>query len=261
MINLGTNDNKYVAKDSDVRSDEFAEGYTEFLKTVRKNNPDAYIICTLGTMGCNQLYPYIEKAIDDFKAETGDERISSYESVTQLQSDGYGSDWHPSPVTHQKSAYVLADKICKAIGIESDEVGLDMAADAVYTLNSKDDSNSNAWPYFSEYDRSYNVNAISGGTAPSDLEAVASPIKIIDGGKYRISFVCTGATVDMPVLLRSKSGKVYFEGTLTASGEQSAFNEEFTSAYTDLNAEFVLQLGGEGPKNITIRNLRIEKTD
>lgn len=260
VINLGTNDNTYVDKDIEVRGDEFAEGYTEFLKTVRKNNPDAYIICTLGTMGCNQLYPYIEKAIEDFKAETGDERISSYESVTQLQSDGYGSDWHPSPVTQQKSAYVLADKICKAIGIESDEIGLDMAAEAVYSLNKNEDNGANAWPYFSDYDRSYNVNVTSGGSVSSDLEAVAAPIRIVKGGKYRISFVCSGAAADMPVLIRSKDGTVYFDGTLTASGEQPTFNEEFTSDYTDENAEFVLQLGGEGSKNITIRNLRIEKT-
>lgn len=259
VINLGTNDNTYVDKDIDVRGDEFAEGYTEFLKTVRKNNPDAYIICTLGTMGCNQLYPYIEKAIEDFKTETGDERISSYESVTQVQSDGYGSDWHPSPVTQQKSAYVLADKICKALGIESDEIGLDMAAEAVYSLNKNEDNGANAWPYFSDFDRSYNVNVTSGGSEPADLEAVASPIKIVKGGKYRITFTCSGANVDMPVLIRSKNGEEYFGGTLKASGTDPAFNEEFTSDVTDENAEFVIQLGGDGSKNITIRNLRIEK--
>lgn len=259
VINLGTNDNTYVDKDIDVRGDEFADGYTEFLKTVRKNNPDAYIICTLGTMGCNQLYPYIEQAIENFKAETGDKRVSSYESVTQVQSDGYGSDWHPSPVTQQKSAYVLADKICKVLGIESDEIGLDMAAEAVYSLNKNEASSANAWPYFSDFDRSYNVNVTSGGSEPSDLEAVASPIKLVNGGKYRITFTCSGASVDMPVVIRSKNGEKYFESTLKGSGTDPAFNEEFTSDITDENAEFVLQLGGEGSKNITIRSLRIEK--
>lgn len=261
VINLGTNDCTYVDKDIDVRGEEFAAGYTEFLKTVRRNNPDAYIICTLGTMGCNQLYPFIEQAIDDFKSETGDLRISSYESVTQVQSDGYGSDWHPSPVTQQKSAYVLADKICKALGIESDEIGLDMAADAKYDLSINSESGANAWPYFADFDRSYNINVTDGGTDHGDIEAVVSPVKLKEGGKYRLTFTCSGsAGTDMPVIIRSSDKTVtYFSGVLEESGNQASFSEEFTVSSTDNDAEFVLQLGGKGSRNITIRSLRLEK--
>lgn len=261
VINLGTNDCTYVDKDIDERGKEFAEGYTEFLKMVRKNNPDAYIICTLGTMGCNQLYPFIEQAIEDFKAETDDQRVSSYESATQVQSDGYGSEWHPSPVTQQKSAYVLADKICKAIGIESDEIGLDMAANAEYSLSKNSESGANAWPYFSDYDRSFNINVTDGGADPSDIEAIVSPIRIKKDSKYRLTFTCTGVLdADIPVIIRnSDKTESYFSGILEKGGEQSSFSEEFVVSSTDENAELVLQIGGEGSRNITIRSLRLEK--
>lgn len=110
VINLGTNDSSYIKGDTE-RSETYAEQYAEFLKTVRSCNPDAYIICTLGTMGGEELYPYIQKAIEQFQSETGDERITSYLSTVQdFNADGVGSDWHPSAKTQQKSAYVLADQ-------------------------------------------------------------------------------------------------------------------------------------------------------
>ena len=55
VINLGTNDSSYVTKDPETRAQEFINGYMDFLKTVREKNPEAYIICTLGTMG-DELY-------------------------------------------------------------------------------------------------------------------------------------------------------------------------------------------------------------
>ena len=39
--------------------------YAKFLAQVRKCNPDAHIICTLGTMGATELYPYLEGAVED----------------------------------------------------------------------------------------------------------------------------------------------------------------------------------------------------
>lgn len=57
--------------------DTFAAAYTEFLKTIRENNPDAKIFCTLGIMGAN-LYPSIEYAVYNYTEETGDDNIVSY---------------------------------------------------------------------------------------------------------------------------------------------------------------------------------------
>ena len=134
VINLGTNDDTYVKGDRENRSSEFVDGYTKFLETVRKNNPDSYIICTVGTMGCAEEYDLIEKAVEQFKVKNSDKRIMSYLSKVQNSSDGYGADWHPSEITQQKSAYVLADKICEALGIESDKIGLDAVADGEHGM-------------------------------------------------------------------------------------------------------------------------------
>ena len=139
-------------KDPETRSKEFVDGYLAFLKTVREKNPDAYIICTLGIMG-DDLYEYVEDAVQQYRNTTGDERIMSYHSALQNQADGIGSDWHPSAVTQQKNAYILADKICQALGMESDQVGLDMAADAEYLLNIDPDKGGNAASYVG-YDKS-----------------------------------------------------------------------------------------------------------
>ncbi|MDE6780838.1 MAG: hypothetical protein K2J40_05190, partial [Ruminococcus sp.] len=119
VINLGTNDYSYVNADFDERKQEYADGYEEFLETVRECNPEAYIICTMGIMGGQEMYPLIEQAVKNFSEKTGDKKIMSYESPIQnFTDDGIGSDWHPSAVTQQKNAYILADKICNALGIE-----------------------------------------------------------------------------------------------------------------------------------------------
>lgn len=160
VINLGTNDSSYVSKDMENRSPEFVEGYADFLKTVREKNPDAYIICTLGTMG-DELYEYVEVAVEQYSTSQNDSRIMCYKSAVQNQADGIGSDWHPSAVTQQKIAYVLADKICQALGMESDQIGLDMAADAEYILNIDPDKGGNAASYVG-YDKSFWINMVTG---------------------------------------------------------------------------------------------------
>ena len=69
----------------------------------------------MGTMGGEDLYPLIQQAITDYTAETGDSQVRSYQSATQKPANGLGSDWHHSALTHELSAYVLADQICTAM--------------------------------------------------------------------------------------------------------------------------------------------------
>ena len=107
FINLGTNDNNYVKAQTSTRNDEFVEEYVNFLKNVRENNPDSYIICTLGSLGCEEIYKLVEKAIKLF----GDKKVTSFLSPSQNMSDGLGSDWHPSAITHQKLSKLVAEKI------------------------------------------------------------------------------------------------------------------------------------------------------
>lgn len=59
----------------------------------------------------DRLYPYVEQAVSRYSAETGDSNISTMKFEVQLAADGYGSDSHPSRVTHLKAADRLAAHI------------------------------------------------------------------------------------------------------------------------------------------------------
>ena len=116
FVNLGTNDDSYVRNDLETRAAEFQTEYLAFLKQIRKCNPDAVIVCTLGIMGCQELYPYLEAAVEEFN----DAKTSCYVSPVQDSADGLGADWHPSSKTHEKNAYLAAEQIVKALDIPFD---------------------------------------------------------------------------------------------------------------------------------------------
>lgn len=258
VINLGTNDSSYVTKDPETRAQEFINGYMDFLKTVREKNPEAYIICTLGTMG-DELYEYVAEAVEKYRTDTGDERIMSYHSTVQNQADGIGSDWHPSAVTQQKSAYVLADKICQALGMESDQIGLDVAADAEYLLNIDPNKGGNAASYVG-YDKSFWINMVTGGESADAIEAVISGIGLKQGGGYRLEFDCT-STFDgtLPVQVKGSDGTIYFSSDFDAVSEKTHFSAEFTADQEDAAASIIFQLGGKDSYNVTLSNLSLIK--
>lgn len=259
VINLGTNDDTYVRTDPDTRLDEYAEEYFEFLKMVRKNNPDAYIICTVGTMGCEEMYPGIEKAVSEFKSNS-DSNIMCYLSAVQNASNGYGSDWHPSEITQQLSAYVLADKICTALGIESDKVGLDAAADAEYEAVINKDAGANASTYLG-YDKSFWVNMVGGGSEKSDVQAVVSGFDLTPG-RYTLKFdITAGKDVSIPVSVQDGAGKKIYDDEISAGASKLAYGESFTVADGVSGARIVLDVGGTDYYNITLANLSLIKTD
>ena len=105
VINLGTNDISYCGNDP-VRQTCFQEDYISFLGTVRRRNPEAWILCTLGLMGTT-LNGRVKEAVDLYKKETGDPRISFFPLQDQLSSDGYVPDYHPTALTHEKAAEKL----------------------------------------------------------------------------------------------------------------------------------------------------------
>lgn len=262
VINLGTNDYSYVSKDFDTRSQEFVDGYEDFLETIRECNPDAYIICTFGIMGGQEMYPLIEQAVEDFSKKTGDDKITVFQSPMQNMADGYGADYHPSEITQQKNAYILADKICNAIGMESDQIGLDVAENAEYNLVFDKSTNANASPYFSEYDKSYWINMVNGGTSDDSIEAVVSGINLKKNGKYRLTFnITTTDGEEIPVIIRN-SGKseTYFSDIFTGVGEKTPYSAEITIDEDCSDAEIVFQVGGTDYYNVTLYNLRLEKT-
>lgn len=114
VINLGTNDYSYTGKD-EAKCEEYKLAYIEFVKRVRKLNPDAKIICALGIMG-DELYPTVEAVVEEYKAETKDENIAAFHFKPQSADDGYGADWHPSAATHEKAAAALAEFIKDSMG-------------------------------------------------------------------------------------------------------------------------------------------------
>ncbi|MCM1506582.1 MAG: GDSL-type esterase/lipase family protein [Ruminococcus flavefaciens] len=259
VINLGTNDSSYVDVDLDKRSQEFVDGYVEFLETIRECNPDAYIICTVGIMGAENEYPLIEQAIEIFKEKTGDERVTSYKSPVQNQADGIGADWHPSEITQQKNAYILADKICNALGIESDQIGLDVAQDAEYTL--KKDDNAMVSDYFSDWDKSYHITTVTGGTSSESVQAVISEIGMRQNSKYRLSFqIDTADGMEIPFCIRNiKTGEIIFEDVFIGTGGKSLYEKELVDEVADCNAEIIFSIGSADNSRVSLYELRLEK--
>lgn len=257
VINLGTNDINYVTAEFETRSIEFRDGYVSFLKQIREYNPEAMIVCTLGTMGGDTLYPMIEEAADIFREEC-DERIFCFESAVQNgTADGYGSDWHPSETTQINCGYIMADKICQALGIESSGLGLDAAADGTYDVALDEESGSNA-AFYVGYDKSFWINMVVGGDSADDIEAKISGIKLRENSEYCLSFdYTTSVPTEMPVIVRGTDE--YFTSSVSGSSEKQHFEETFTVSNADQAAEIVFQLGGTDYYNTTLYNVKLVK--
>lgn len=113
VINLGTNDDSYTLQD-EGRKEEFVVAYVGFLKMVRKNNPDALIVATLGIMG-DRLYSGVKEAVNRYKQETGDEKVRPLHFSPQNGSAGYAADWHPTEATHEQAAAFLIEKLNQSL--------------------------------------------------------------------------------------------------------------------------------------------------
>lgn len=110
VINLGTNDMSYCLDDAEKARD-YTRAYVDFLKLVRKRNPRARILCLLGVMG-RALCPAMEAAAADYRGQTGDDRVRALSVPDQSAEDGYGTAYHPTPVTQRK----LAERVADALG-------------------------------------------------------------------------------------------------------------------------------------------------
>ena len=254
FINLGTNDDSYAKDDLETRAPLYQAAYVDFLKEVRKCNPDAAIVCTLGIMGCTELYPSIEAAVK----EVGDPKIFCYESPTHnIQRDGIGADWHPSPVTHELNSYLAASNICKALGIEYSGIGLDFAADGEYGAELKADSGAAGWPYYAEWNKSLNINITSGGKTAEDVIGYVRGLDL-KSGTYELSFTVKGADkIEFPYVLRSMADPetVYCSGTVTAAEISKTFEMKAPAQ----DCEIVFLLGEAGAANVTFENIFLYK--
>ncbi len=114
VVNLGTNDDSYCLDHADRQAHYCAE-YVNFLKVLRRCNPDAKLLCTLGIMG-DRLYPFVEKAAKVYTAQTGDGNIACMPFTPQLPEDGLAADYHPTARTHDKATARIADEIRHLMG-------------------------------------------------------------------------------------------------------------------------------------------------
>ena len=112
VINLGTNDCFGILfSQTPDELERFPGAYIAFLKKIRAcNGGKTHIVCALGTMNY-YLYHDITQAVEAYREETGDERISLLRFTPISPIDGLGADGHPSKETHEKMAKELAEHI------------------------------------------------------------------------------------------------------------------------------------------------------
>ncbi len=112
VINLGTNDASYCTTSS--RRESFREEYIELIKKVRKRNPDSYILCVLGDMN-NSLYPFIEKAVKDYKLNEEDYRVKAFTIDFKMGENEIVADGHPGADSNIVASQKLTSEIEKII--------------------------------------------------------------------------------------------------------------------------------------------------
>lgn len=101
VVNLGTNDH------STSTESEVTAAATAFLKTIRKNNPSAYIIVAYGMMG-NKMEGALKSAV----SACGDNKIS-YLALKIAENRLLG---HPDKTSHQENALLLEKEIRRLTG-------------------------------------------------------------------------------------------------------------------------------------------------
>ena len=111
IINLGTNDISWVRGIEDRRLN-YVAALRHLVEAVHRRSPKAAILCCLGIMG-EALNASVAEAVDLFKKDFPNTRAECLLFTEQLESDGIGADWHPSPVTHKKAAALLSDTLRK----------------------------------------------------------------------------------------------------------------------------------------------------
>lgn len=114
VINLGTNDDSFC-QDTEWKREEYREKYVEFLKVVRRHNPQAEIFCVLGLMG-DRLYDKVCLVREDFMAQTGDAHIHTVHIPDQSTVGGNVIDYHPTPEAHSMAAEVVVAAIRAQMG-------------------------------------------------------------------------------------------------------------------------------------------------
>ena len=114
VLNLGTNDDCGFKLHDDGKGTEGVAGQTiiaevkRFLGEIRSHNPRAKILWTWGMLALDIVPVLIEKGINEYKRETGDNAVYALEleSLDALEKcdEDRGSRGHPGPLTHKRAA-------------------------------------------------------------------------------------------------------------------------------------------------------------
>jgi len=115
VINLGTND----ASTNGDPGTPYRSSYLDFVRSLRKKYPDTYFVLTIGPMLDGTNLSAIKghlQAVIQTRAGEGDSKMSFLEFPVQVEADGYGCDWHPSPATNVKMATLLVAELKTRLG-------------------------------------------------------------------------------------------------------------------------------------------------
>lgn len=110
VLNLGTNDVNGLALEGAEGPAHHARAYRAFLAHLRAVHPDAYLLCTLGSMDY-YLYTDILAIVEGYRRDTGDSRVGCFRYPKMDIADPIGACGHPHAITHCKMARALADHI------------------------------------------------------------------------------------------------------------------------------------------------------
>lgn len=127
LVNLGTNDEGAFHNPAFVDSEtgivyqnkmlsdgnydpqsihKVIEGQKNFIKTIRKNNPNAMIIWCYGMCG-KQLSAFLEDGVMEYCRENQDENVF-YLELPEMTEETIGSREHPGPECHIQASKVLS---------------------------------------------------------------------------------------------------------------------------------------------------------
>lgn len=116
-VNLGTNDLSTTGCDS-VR---LYNAYENFIKTLRRNYPEAKIVLLTGSMLSGKSLSLVCNTLDRVTEtfhKAGDKEVYRFDMSPQTGELGYGASWHPSLLQQQRMADELTPYLRNLMGWE-----------------------------------------------------------------------------------------------------------------------------------------------
>lgn len=110
---LGTNDASFC-QEIPERNFLYIQAYVELLEDIHKKQPQAKILCMLGTMD-QRLCASAKEAVSRFDSKIGG--VAEYLQLPmQEEEDGLGTFWHPTYATQKKLTKIVVKKIRDYMG-------------------------------------------------------------------------------------------------------------------------------------------------